>query len=80
MTKLNIHEAKTHLSRYTKRIKEGESVILCERNQPIAEIRPLLQAQVKPGGIQIGLYAGKFEVPADFDAPVPGFEQDFYGE
>lgn len=41
MTTININEAKTHLSRYTKRVKAGETIILCERNKPIAEIRPI---------------------------------------
>jgi len=41
MDKVNIQEAKTHLSRYAKKVKSGETVILCERNKPIAEIRPI---------------------------------------
>ena len=41
MLKLNIHEAKTHLSRYLAKLKKGETIILCKRNKPIAEIRPL---------------------------------------
>jgi len=38
---INIHEAKTHLSRYKEQIKRGETLLLCERNKPFAEIRPL---------------------------------------
>ncbi|MFP4157429.1 MAG: type II toxin-antitoxin system Phd/YefM family antitoxin [Opitutales bacterium] len=41
MTTININEAKTHLSRYAKRVKAGESIILADRNKPFAEIRPL---------------------------------------
>ncbi len=41
MTTININEAKTHLSRYAKRVKAGESIILANRNKPFAEIRPL---------------------------------------
>ena len=41
MTTININEAKTHLSRYAKRVKSGETIILCDRNKPFAEIRPL---------------------------------------
>lgn len=41
MIKVNIHEAKTHLSRYLERLSEGERIVLCKRNVPIAEIRPL---------------------------------------
>jgi len=41
MLKVNMHQAKTHLSRYAKRAKAGETIILCDRNKPIAELRPL---------------------------------------
>ncbi|UCF03933.1 MAG: type II toxin-antitoxin system prevent-host-death family antitoxin, partial [Deltaproteobacteria bacterium] len=43
MIRINIHEAKTHLSRYLDRLAKGESIILCKRNVPIAEIRPIPQ-------------------------------------
>ncbi|MDH4194216.1 MAG: type II toxin-antitoxin system prevent-host-death family antitoxin, partial [Nitrospirota bacterium] len=41
MIKLNIHEAKTHLSRYLDKLKKGETIILCKHNEPVAEIRGL---------------------------------------
>jgi len=41
MTKVNVHKAKTHLSRYLDRVEGGETVILCRHNKPIAEIRPI---------------------------------------
>lgn len=41
MTTININEAKTHLSRYAKLVKAGETITLCDRNKPFAEIRPL---------------------------------------
>ena len=34
MTKVNVHEAKTHLSRYLDRVEAGETVILCRHNRP----------------------------------------------
>jgi prevent-host-death family protein len=69
MIKLNIHEAKTHLSRYLDRVLEGESIILCRRNIPIAEIRPI--AKERRGKRPIGLAAGKFEISKDFFEPLP---------
>ena len=36
MIRLNIHEAKTHLSRYLARLAEGELILLCKRNVPVA--------------------------------------------
>lgn len=66
MTKINIHEAKTHLSRYAARVKAGETVVLCDRNVPFAEIRPLL-APLTSKKRAFGLYRGQIKVKAGFD-------------
>ena len=79
MIKLNIHEAKTHLSRYLARLARGESILLCKRNIPIAEIRPI-GAQRK-NKRPVGLAKGKFKVPAEFYGPLPDDVLDsFHGE
>ncbi len=69
MKKINIHDAKTHLSRYLAKLKKGETIILCKRNEPIAEIRLLAAplSRKRP----IGLAKGQFQVPADFFQPLP---------
>jgi antitoxin (DNA-binding transcriptional repressor) of toxin-antitoxin stability system len=69
MIKLNIHEAKTHLSRHLARLAHGESILLCKRNVPIAEIRPLLlhRKSKRP----LGLAKGKFKIPRKFFNPLP---------
>ena len=41
MIRINIAEAKTHLSRYLISVEDGETILLCRRNMPVAEIRPL---------------------------------------
>lgn len=43
MIKLNVHEAKTHLSEHLERLESGEVdvVVICRRNEPIAELRAL---------------------------------------
>jgi len=69
MIQINIHEAKTHLSRYLKRLAKGETIILCKRNTPIAEIRPLPPPRKKPR--PLGLDRGKFVVPKEFFDPLP---------
>jgi antitoxin (DNA-binding transcriptional repressor) of toxin-antitoxin stability system len=69
MIRLNIHEAKTHLSRYLKRLAKGERIVLCLRNVPIAEIRPLPAPETKPR--PIGLARGRFAVPPTFFEPLP---------
>jgi antitoxin (DNA-binding transcriptional repressor) of toxin-antitoxin stability system len=77
MIRLNVHEAKTHLSRYLERLEAGEVIVLCRRNVAIAEIRPL-QAK-REVARPVGLAKGSFEVPEAFFEPLPeevlgGFE------
>lgn len=69
MIKLNIHQAKTHLSRYLARLKAGETLVICKRNTPIAEVRAL--PQPARGKRPIGLAKGKVEVPPSFFEPLP---------
>ena len=69
MIKLNIHEAKTHLSRYLEKLARGETILLCKRNIPIAEIRPVPQQRKTKR--PIGLAKGKFKVPPEFFEPLP---------
>jgi prevent-host-death family protein len=69
VVKVNIHEAKTHLSRYLAEVEKGETVLVCRRNEPIAEIRPVKQPRVERR--PIGLAAGIFEVPESFFEPLP---------
>ena len=69
MIRVNIHEAKTHLSRYLQRVAEGESVIICKRNIPVAELRPITQ---QPKNLRpVGLAKGQFEVGPEFFLPLP---------
>ena len=79
MIKLNIHEAKTHLSKYLELVVKGETILLCKRNVPVAEIRPI---PMKPKTKRpIGLAHGKFEVPPAFFEPLPDdVINSFYGE
>jgi len=65
MLRVNVQQAKAHLSRYLDRVLKGESVILCKRNVPVAEIRPLPQPR------PIGLDKGEFEIPPEFFEPLP---------
>lgn len=69
MIKLNIHEAKTHLSKYLAKLKAGDRILLCRRNQPVAEITPLPEAPTRPR--PIGLAKGRFTVPRSFFEPLP---------
>lgn len=76
MIKLNIHEAKTHLSRYLPALARGETILLCKRNQPIAEIRPIEQPSGNPR--PIGLAKDRFVVPETFFEPLSEAELDAF--
>lgn len=69
MIRLNIHEAKTHLSRYLAHLRRGETIVLCKRNVPIAEIRPLPSRADSPR--PVGLAKGQITVPPSFFEPLP---------
>lgn len=69
MIKLNVHEAKTHLSRYLDRVEKGETIVLCRRNVPIAEIRPIAGQPKRKR--PIGLDKGKVHIPPSFFDPLP---------
>ena len=69
MIKINLAEAKSHLSQYLDSVERGEVVILCRRNVPVAEIRPLPRplTEPRPVGTDPGLV-----VPNSFFEPLPG--------
>lgn len=69
MIKLNIHDAKTDLSKYLARLKPGDRILLCKRNHPVAEITSLPEAPMHPR--PIGLAKGRFSVPPSFYKPLP---------
>lgn len=68
MPKINIHEAKTHLSRYVEEAAQGREIIIAKAGKPVARIAPL--AAVKAVR-RLGLLDGKARIPDDFNAPLP---------
>ena len=69
MKTINIHEAKTHLSRIVEDVAAGESVIIAKAGTPIAKIVPLAARSSKR---TLGILKGRFTVRPDFDAELPG--------
>lgn len=69
MIKVNIHEAKTHLSRLLRQVRSGERVVICERNEPVAELTPVVRPPSGPR--PIGVAKGEFTVPPAFFEPLP---------
>ena len=69
MILVNIHEAKAKLSEYLDAVSRGERVLICKRNQPVAELRAVEQKRSEPRVIGGGPYA--FDVPESFFDPMP---------
>ncbi len=63
---LNIHQAKTHLSRLLERVANGGSFVIAKAGKPVARLAPL---SVPEGGKvrRLGFMAGQVRVPDDFD-------------
>ncbi|MCH9637942.1 MAG: type II toxin-antitoxin system Phd/YefM family antitoxin [Betaproteobacteria bacterium] len=65
MSTINIHEAKTHLSRFVEQAAAGEEIIIAKAGKPMARLVPLRNT---PSRRNLGLFKGKLNVPDDFDA------------
>jgi prevent-host-death family protein len=64
---VNVHEAKTHLSKLLKRVAAGEEIIISRAGKPVAKLTPVRS----PLRRRFGIDEGVFEVPDDFDASLP---------
>lgn len=70
MQTVNIHAAKTHLSRLVDQAAAGEEIVIARAGRPVARLVPLAIPEVASRR-RLGLLAGQCPVPADFDAPLP---------
>lgn len=76
MKTLNIHEAKTHLSRLIQDAVAGEEIIIAKAGTPLVK---LVALSAHPGPRQLGALAGAVTESADCWAPDPEIEAPFYG-
>ena len=67
MDTINIHEAKTHLSRLVEAAAGGAEIIIAKNGVPRAKLVPL--GKIRP--LKFGVLKGKIRYPDDFDAPLP---------
>ena len=76
MKTINVHEAKTHLSRLLETVEEGEEVIIARAGRPVAKLVPLKSKPRRPGGLK-----GKIRFRDNFDEPLPDdIAASFLGE
>ena len=69
MIVVNIHEAKAKLSEYLDAVAKGEHVVICKRNQPVADLRAVAQKRTEPR--PMGLAKGQITIPPSFFDPMP---------
>jgi len=63
---VNVHEAKTHLSKLLEIVEAGEQVVIARSGKPVAKLVPFEAQPRRPGRLK-----GKIKLRADFDAPLP---------
>jgi len=68
MKEVNVHEAKTHLSRLLARVAAGEEIIISKAGKPVARLVPFHGPRKKRVS---GMDRGKVWIADDFDAPLP---------
>jgi prevent-host-death family protein len=61
---VNIHEAKTHLSRLVDAAAKGEAFVIAKAGKPLVKVVPI---DAPPAKRRVGFLAGRFTVPDDFD-------------
>ncbi|MBV7522162.1 type II toxin-antitoxin system Phd/YefM family antitoxin [Ensifer sp. ENS12] len=66
MHTVNIHEAKTHLSRLIEKAAKGESFIIAKSGKPLVKV-VAVEAPAADEARRVGFMAGQFSVPEDFD-------------
>jgi prevent-host-death family protein len=74
---INIHAAKTHLSRLIERAEQGEEIVISRAGRPVAKLVPFKPARAPR---KLGLYAGQIKIAPDFDELPADMMKAFRGE
>lgn len=75
MRQVNVHEAKTHLSRLLAEVEDGEEIVIARAGKPVARLVRDNGAPLQPR--KPGALKGKIWMADDFDAPDEQLERDF---
>ena len=75
MTRVGVHEAKTTLSKLLRRVQAGEEIVIHRGSEPVARLVPIGDG----GQRKLGIDQGRFEVPDDFDDPLPEEWSETFG-
>ena len=71
MPTVNVHEAKTHLSRLLARVEAGEEIVIARRGKPVAKL--VAHRRIRPVR-RFGALKGRLSVPDSFVDPLPEAE------
>ncbi len=69
MTTVNVHEAKTHLSRLLQRVERGERIVIARAGRPVAVLQPVEAPTPRQPGHE------RIVIHDDFDDPLPEFAE-----
>ncbi len=74
-TQVNVHAAKTQLSKLLQRVEAGEEIVIARNGTPVARLAP-----VEKPPVQLGWAKGKVWIADDFDAWDDELEEMFFGD
>lgn len=74
MTTVGVGEAKTHLSRLLREVEQGAEIVIARDGRPVAK---LIAVPPPAAPRWFGMDSGLYDVPEDFNEPVPELEQYF---
>jgi prevent-host-death family protein len=77
MRSVNIHEAKTHLSRLVEKAAQGEAFIIAKAGKPLVKVQPLSDAE-QHATKRLGFLAGAIAIPDDFDTMGHGLVEQLF--
>ena len=72
MKTVNVHEAKTHLSRLLAEVEAGAEIVIARAGKPVAKLIPAAKWKRQLGGLE-----GQIWISPDFDEPLEGWEDLF---
>ena len=75
-TQVNVHYAKTHLSRLLAEVERGQEIVLARDGTPVAKLVPF---PAKKSRLTYGDFKGRISIADDFDAPLPDELLDQWG-
>jgi prevent-host-death family protein len=78
MFKVNVFEVKARLSEFLDRAAQGERIVICRHNKPVAELRAVEQGRTEPRPVGVLPGRPEFDVPASFFEPLPDDDLDLW--